>query len=60
MFNVKLKRDNCFYCAEFVKYIVEKENIITDLPSIVKPNDFLELDNMKLIYQGSLNKYAII
>lgn len=60
MFNVKLKRNNCFYCAEFVKYIVEKEKIITDLPNIVKPNDFLELDNMKLIYQGSLNKYATI
>lgn len=59
MFNIKLKRKNCFYCAEFVKHVVEKEGIITDLPDIVKPNDFRELNNMKLIYKGNLHSYAI-
>lgn len=59
MFNIKLKRENCFYCAEFVKYIVEKEGIITDLPDIIKPNDFRELNNMQLIYKGKLHSYAI-
>lgn len=59
MFNIKLNRKNCFYCAEFVKYLVEKDGIITDLPDIVKPNDFKELSNMKLVYKGKLNSYAI-
>lgn len=58
LFNRKIKRKNYFYCAEFVKYIMEKDNIITGLPSIVKPNDFINLKNMELIYKGKLQNYS--
>lgn len=56
--NRKYKRQNSFYCAEFVKYILEKTLDKKLLPEIVKPMDFLELDNMELIYEGLFKKYA--
>lgn len=55
--NRKYKREDCFYCAEFVKYILENTLNKNLLPEIVKPMDFLELENMELIYEGLLNKY---
>ncbi len=58
--NRKIKIENSFYCAEFVKYIVEKEDIITNLPNIIKPEDFRKVSNTKLVYQGKLAKYEKI
>lgn len=55
----KYKRKNTFYCAEFVKYTLEKAlNQKGVLPEIIKPMDFIQLDNMKLIYEGVLSKYS--
>lgn len=57
--NIRLKRKNYFYCAEFVKYILESQNIEANLPDIIKPNDFTNLENIKLIYEGKLRKYNL-
>ena len=52
-----LKRENCFYCAEFVKYVLNASNLELDLPEIVKPDDFQKLDGADIIYTGIISEY---
>jgi hypothetical protein len=56
--NKKVKKPKTFYCAEFVKYVLESSNINTsNLPEIIKPEDFKKMPNMELLYKGKLRKY---
>lgn len=55
----KVKREKYFYCAEFVKYLLEKAGIETKLPEIVKPEDFRQMENIEEIYSGLLRKYKL-
>lgn len=55
--NYKIKRERYFYCAEFVKYVLEQSNIC-DLPDLVKPEDFKEIDNLDVVYNGQLREYG--
>lgn len=57
MCHYHLKRENCFYCAEFVKYVLSSSNLELDLPEIIKPDDFQKMDGMDLIYIGRLSEY---
>lgn len=54
--NVKIKREKYFYCAEFVKYVLEESDVV-ELPELVKPEDFEKLDNINEIYKGILKEY---
>lgn len=56
-FNKKISIKRSFYCAEFVKYVMEKSGININLPDIIKPEDFKKIDGLKLIYAGLLGKY---
>lgn len=49
-----------FYCSEFVKTCLETFNIenAQELPKIIKPIDFLRLNNKKIIYTGFLQNYV--
>lgn len=51
-----------FYCSQFVKSVLESCNIenSADLPEVVKPMDFLKLNNTTTIYVGLLQKYASV
>lgn len=42
-FNIKRKKDKYFYCAEFVKYVIESSNINIKLPELVRPESFRNL-----------------
>ncbi len=53
----KIGNDHSFYCAEFVKYVLEKAGIKTNLPEIVKPEHFESLEDINEIYYGLLKKY---
>ena len=59
MFNYHLKRERCFYCAEFVKYCLEESKIVTDLPEVIKPDDFnkLESSDIEEVFRGLLRDY---
>lgn len=39
-FHKKIGKEKSFYCAEFVKYVIEKANIDMNLPTIIKPEDW--------------------
>lgn len=58
--NKKYQKQDTFYCAEFVKYVLEKAFNKKLLPDIIKPMDFLKLDNIELIYEGVFRKYKDI
>lgn len=59
--HIRLKYDKSFYCAEFVKYVLDKSKISTNLPDTIKPEDFKELENTnaKVIYTGLLREYRV-
>lgn len=50
-----------FYCAEFVKYILENGKIdLSYLPNTIRPIDFQNLRSSKVIYKGKLKNYMLI
>ena len=55
----KIKKENSFYCAEFVEYLIEKIGEGINLPEIITPEDFKKLENIKLVYTGLLRDYRI-
>ena len=54
---LRVKRERCFYCAEFVKYIFDCSDLSYDLPDIIKPIDFLSVNGLEEIYSGMLSEY---
>ena len=58
-FKIKIKADKSFYCAEFVKYVLEEAKIEEKLPELIKPEDFKKIKNLKLEYYGLLKSYKI-
>ena len=56
-FNKKRDKEYCFYCAEFVKYVLEYGEIDLGLPKVIKPEYFKDLPELKLIYKGYLRIY---
>lgn len=56
-FRKKIKGKNSFYCAEFVKYVLDQANINTGLPEVPKPEDFKKIDKLEEIYDGFLKNY---
>lgn len=56
-FNIKYRKTNSFYCAEFVKYLIDEANVKLNLPELIKPSDFQSLGQMTLEYRGLLSKY---
>ena len=56
--NKKTNREKTFYCAEFVREVLEKSGIDTsELPKVIKPEHFKELTGVKLIYKGLFKTY---
>lgn len=54
----KIRTLHGFYCAEFVKYILENSGVETNLPEIVKPEDFKNMQGIYEEYSGLLNYYS--
>lgn len=59
MVDMRVKRDKYFYCAEFVKYVLDEAGVNYDLPEIVKPMDFASIDDYDVIYTGKLVDYHL-
>lgn len=57
--HLKLRREKHFYCAEFVKYVLEQSDINNDLPEIIKPEDFKMIKGLDMVYSGFLREYNI-
>ena len=57
-FNKKVRKDNSFYCAEFVKHILENSSIETGLPELIRPENFRSMEGVNLEYTGILKDYV--
>ena len=55
--NKKIHKIHSFYCAEFVKYALEKIGVENNLPEIIRPEDFKKVKRKHTIYQGLLREY---
>ena len=54
----KRQKEKYYYCAEFVKEAMEEAGIdVSNLPDIIKPEDFKKVNGMKKIYTGFLRDY---
>lgn len=54
----KFIKKNYYYCAEFVKYILEEAKVdINPVNDIPQPMQFRNIKNLKLIYTGLLKNY---
>lgn len=58
IFKIKRNKKNYSYCAEFVKFILEKSGRVNDLPELIKPDDFLNVNDKKFEYSGLLREYT--
>lgn len=58
-FHKRIEFKDSFYCAEFVKYVIETAGVKTNLPDMIKPEHFKKLENIKLVYEGKLKDYNI-
>ena len=56
---IKIGKEYSFYCAEFVKYVLEKAAIETELPDLVKPEDFKQIKDLRTEYDGFLRCYKV-
>ena len=56
-FNISVHMKDHFYCAEFIKYLLEAGGVKVSLPKIVAPDDFMTIPNTKMIYMGKLSNY---
>lgn len=54
---MRIRFDKSFYCAEFVKYVIETAGIDMNLPAIIRPEDFKDIEGAQEIYRGLLRKY---
>lgn len=55
-FNIKIQRENYYYCTKFVKEVLESSNIYKFDNDFIKPKDFMQIPN-KVIYKGKLLNY---
>lgn len=58
-FNKKIRNNRSFYCAEFVKYVIENAGVDLRLPEIIKPEDFKYIMELETVYDGLLRKYTV-
>ena len=58
-FNKRVSFKNSFYCAEFVKYVLDKSNIKNNLPEMIKPEDFKYIQNADEVYEGLFREYPL-
>lgn len=58
-FHIKIRGDKSFYCAEFVKYLLDQAKVKISLPELVRPESFKKIENLKLEYDGLLKLYEI-
>jgi len=58
-FNVKIRGRKSFYCAEFVKYLLEEAKLECELPELIRPDCFKDIKKMQVIYNGFLRNYRL-
>lgn len=61
LFNKRINRENAYFCSEFVATILNRGGIsCKNKPAcLVKPNDLIESENVRFVYEGKLQSYLL-
>lgn len=59
-FHKRIIKRNCFYCAEFVRYVIENSIEDITLPEIIQPMDFTKINRIKFEFKGKLIEFKKI
>lgn len=56
-----IKRNNRYFCSEFVSHLLIKSNIYDSdkIPGLIKPSDLLDINDKEFIYEGLTYDYEI-
>lgn len=59
MINKPVKREYSYFCSQFVAEVLQNSDIrlVEKDTGLTLPNDFRELDDLQLVYSGSLQQY---
>ena len=57
IFNIKIDREKYSMCSQFVGNLLTDSGIYKLNKKIIRPIDFMDLPNKKIIYEGKLLKY---
>lgn len=59
LFDKPLKRDNYYFCSQFVSGILAENNVLSldKSPELIKPNDLIDMINGEIIYEGLIARY---
>jgi hypothetical protein len=62
MVNYPVERKHSYFCSQFVTEVLIKSgiNIIDKPPGLTSPMDFLNCNDLKLIYEGPLRTYKFL
>lgn len=62
IFNYPIKRKHSYFCSQFVSEVLQNSgiNIIDKNPGLTAPMDFLECEDLELIYEGYLRTYKFL
>ncbi len=57
--NRPMKRDNHYFCSEFISHLLIKSNIYDSdkIPGLTKPSDLLNISHKEFIYEGLTYEY---
>ena len=55
--NIKIKRKYHNVCSEFVGELLENADVYNFNKEIIKPIDFMNIPNTRILYEGSLKNY---
>jgi len=59
-FNKTVKRNNYYYCSEFIRDILVQTDIdgAQNIPEIAHPMNFLKIPSTSIVYKGKLKDYS--
>lgn len=60
LFNLNIQRKRAFFCSQFVATVLAESSVavVPKKPNFVSPQDFMESNQLQMIYAGSLSQYA--
>lgn len=57
--NLRLKRERAFTCSQFVATVLTLSGLepLKKCPELMRPDDFLDISSLELVYEGKLHEY---
>jgi hypothetical protein len=62
LLNLRIKRENHYFCSQFISEILMECNIhdFQKTPELMKTTDLFKIKNKEIIWEGRANEYFIV